>query len=178
MDSLRLAEEISRESVKKGVETDVLIEVNAAGEESKFGVSPEEVLSLVTAVSELPAVHIKGLMTIAPYTENPEENRKYFSLLKQLSVDITRKNVDNVSMSVLSMGMTNDYEVAVEEGATYVRVGTGIFGLRSLAVQLRTVRLILNKESFIIWELWTKNRYTYRAERWKRMTDTMTMILR
>ena len=120
VDSLRLAEEISRESVKKGVETDVLIEVNAAGEESKFGVSPEEVLSLVTAVSELPAVHIKGLMTIAPYTENPEENRKYFSLLK------------HVSMSVLSMGMTNDYEVAVEEGATYVRVGTGIFGLRSL----------------------------------------------
>ena len=132
VDSLRLAEEISRESVKKGVETDVLIEVNAAGEESKFGVSPEEVLSLVTAVSELPAVHIKGLMTIAPYTENPEETRTYFSLLKQLSVDITRKNVDNVSMSVLSMGMTNDYEVAVEEGATYVRVGTGIFGLRSL----------------------------------------------
>ena len=132
VDSLRLAEEISRESVKKSVETDILIEVNAAGEESKFGAAPEETLALVEAISRLPAVHIKGLMTIAPYTENPEENRKYFRALKQLSVDITRKNVDNVSMSVLSMGMTNDYEVAVEEGATYVRVGTGIFGLRSL----------------------------------------------
>lgn len=131
VDSLRLAEEISRESVKKSVETDILIEVNAAGEESKFGAAPEETLALVEAISRLPAVHIKGLMTIAPYTENPEENRKYFRALKQLSVDITRKNVDNVSMSVLSMGMTNDFGVAVEEGATYVRVGTGIFGLRS-----------------------------------------------
>ena len=87
---------------------------------------------MVREISVLPNITIKGLMTVAPAVENPEENRKYFSLLKQLSVDITRKNVDNVSMSVLSMGMTNDYEVAVEEGATYVRVGTGIFGLRSL----------------------------------------------
>lgn len=78
VDSLRLAEEISRESVKKSVETDILIEVNAAGEESKFGAAPEETLALVEAISRLPAVHIKGLMTIAPYTENPEENRKYF----------------------------------------------------------------------------------------------------
>ena len=79
----------------------------------------------------MPAVHIKGLMTIAPFVENPEENRVFFHKLKQLSVDIMQKNIDNVSMNILSMGMTGDYQVAVEEGATYVRVGTGIFGERN-----------------------------------------------
>ena len=73
-------------------------------------------------------------MTIAPYVENPEENRKYFARLKQLSVDISKKNIDNVSMNVLSMGMTGDYAVAIEEGASYVRVGTGIFGERQYAI--------------------------------------------
>lgn len=133
VDSLRLAEEISREAGKKNTEVDILVEVNVAGEESKFGTGLEEAVSLVEGIAVLPHIHIKGLMTIAPYTENPEENRKYFRQLKQLSVDITRKNVDNVSMNVLSMGMTNDYQVAVEEGSTYVRVGTGIFGMRSLS---------------------------------------------
>ena len=134
VDSLRLAEEISREAVKKQTEVDILVEVNMAEEESKFGVSEKEAPALVEEISKLPAIHIKGLMTIAPYVENAEENRKYFQRLKQLSVDIAQKNIDNVSMNVLSMGMTGDYGVAVEEGATYVRVGTGIFGERDYSV--------------------------------------------
>lgn len=130
VDSLRLAEEISREAVKQGTTVNILLEVNVAGEESKFGAALEETAGLVLSVSKLPGIHICGLMTIAPYVENAEENRQYFRKLKQLSVDIERKNIDNVNMDVLSMGMTGDYSVAVEEGATYVRVGTGIFGER------------------------------------------------
>ena len=130
VDSLRLAEEISKEAVKKQVEVKILVEVNVAMEESKFGTTTSEALSLVEAISTLPGIHIQGLMTIAPYVEKEEENRIIFQKLKQLSVDITAKNIDNISMNVLSMGMTGDYRVAVEEGATYVRVGTGIFGER------------------------------------------------
>lgn len=130
VDSVRLAEEISREASKRGIEVSVLIEVNAAGEESKFGVSVRDTLPLVEEIAALPGIHIKGLMTIAPYVENSEENRPYFEIMKQLAVDISRKNIDNVSMNVLSMGMTGDYITAVEEGSTLVRVGTGIFGER------------------------------------------------
>ncbi len=131
VDSFRLAEEISRESVKRQVVTSVLVEVNVAKEESKFGIrSLSEAAALVEQIAVLPGIAVKGLMTIAPYVENAEENREYFQALKQLSVDIIQKNIDNVSMDVLSMGMTGDYEVAVSEGATYVRVGTGIFGER------------------------------------------------
>ena len=130
VDSLRLAEEISKEAVKKNVTVDILVEVNVAEEETKFGSTMEEALELVSQIAVLRGIRVKGLMTIAPFVEKPEENRKYFSKLKQLAVDIERKNIDNVSMRVLSMGMTGDYEVAVEEGASYVRVGTGIFGER------------------------------------------------
>lgn len=130
VDSLRLAEEISREAVKKQVTVQILIEVNVAQEESKFGLKTEETEELVKAVSKLPGICVKGLMTIAPYVEKAEENRQYFQKLKQLSVDIMRKNIDNVAMDFLSMGMSGDYRVAVEEGATYVRVGTYIFGER------------------------------------------------
>ena len=130
VDSLRLAEEISKESVKHQVETNILLEINVAEEESKFGASVEETVALVKEIAKLPAVHICGLMTIAPFVENGEENRQYFRKLKQLSVDIESKNIDNVSMAVLSMGMTGDYSVAIEEGATCIRVGTGIFGER------------------------------------------------
>ena len=133
VDSLRLAEEISRQSVKKGVVTDILIEINCAEEESKFGVSFQEAEPLIRQIAQLPAVLVKGLMTVAPNTDDPEENRKYFRQMRQLSVDIARKNIDNVSMDVLSMGMTNDYMTAVEEGSSCVRVGTGIFGMRRLA---------------------------------------------
>ncbi len=134
VDSLRLAETISEEGVKKGVTVPVLIEVNVAGEESKFGVTPEETEALVREIAKLPAIRVRGLMTIAPYVENPEDNRVHFSRLKELSVDIGKKNIDNVSMNVLSMGMTGDYQVAIEEGATMVRVGTGIFGERNYKI--------------------------------------------
>lgn len=134
VDSLRLAEEISREALKKGIQANILIEVNVAEEKSKFGVSVEDTESLVRKAALLPNICIKGLMTIAPYVENPEENRLIFRTLKKLAVDIKKKNIDNVSMDVLSMGMTGDYEVAIEEGATMVRVGTGIFGERDYAL--------------------------------------------
>lgn len=131
VDSLRLAEEISKEAVKRQLEVNILLEVNIAGEESKFGITPEDLIPLTEEIAKLPGIHIKGLMTVPPYVENPEENRRYFRALRQLCVDITRKNIDNVSMDVLSMGMTGDYEVAVQEGASYIRVGTGIFGERN-----------------------------------------------
>ena len=130
VDSLRLAQEISAQSVKHGVETDILIEVNIAGEETKFGTDREEAVQLVEEAAKLPNIHIRGLMTIAPYVDDPEDNRTYFREIKKLSVDIEQKNIDNVSMEILSMGMTGDYTVAIEEGATMVRVGTGIFGAR------------------------------------------------
>ena len=130
VDSLRLAETIENEAAKHNVTVPILIEVNVAQEESKFGLKTEEVLSLVESVAALPHINIKGLMTIAPYVEDPEENRGIFRQLKKLSVDIAAKNINNVNMSVLSMGMTGDYQVAVQEGATMVRVGTGIFGER------------------------------------------------
>jgi len=130
VDSLRLAEQISSEAKKKGLVCDILLEVNVANEETKFGISVDECLDLVEKIALLEGVHIKGLMTVAPYVVDPEENREIFRKLRKLSVDIKSKNIDNVSMEVLSMGMTNDYEVAIEEGATLVRVGSGIFGER------------------------------------------------
>lgn len=134
VDSLRLAEEISKEALKKNVTVSVLIEVNVAGEETKFGVAPSEVEELLRQVAVLPGIVVKGLMTIAPFVDNPEDNRRYFAALKQLSVDIAKKNIDNITMNVLSMGMTGDYTVAIEEGASFVRVGTGIFGERQYVI--------------------------------------------
>ena len=135
VDSLRLAEEISKEAVKRGIIVNILIEVNVAGEESKFGVTPEDTPGLVQEISHLPGILVRGLMTIAPFVENAEDNRIFFSALKKLYVDITNKNIDNVRIDYLSMGMTGDYEVAIEEGASFVRVGTGIFGERSYQVE-------------------------------------------
>ena len=131
VDSIRLAEQIEKEFAKHNQVCDILVEVNMAQEESKFGITSEETEQLVREIAKFPHIRIKGLMTIAPYTDNPESNRVYFRNMKKLSVDIENKNIDNVSMSVLSMGMTGDYQVAVEEGATLVRVGTGIFGERN-----------------------------------------------
>ena len=128
VDSFNLAKTIEKEAVKRNVTANILIEVNVAEEETKFGVRCEEVLPLIEQIKDLPHVKVKGLMTIAPFVENPEDNRVYFRTLRDLSLDIASKNID---MSVLSMGMTNDYVVAVEEGATLVRVGTGIFGARN-----------------------------------------------
>jgi len=130
VDSIRLAQEISKEAQKHQITANILIEVNIAQEETKFGIRQEETIAMVKEIAALPNICIKGLMTIAPYVVDSEENRLYFRKIKQLSVDITNKNIDNVSMEILSMGMTGDYTVAIEEGATMVRVGTGIFGER------------------------------------------------
>lgn len=130
VDSYRLAKQIDSEASKIDRDISVLIEVNIAEEESKFGIKASELDELVGLMSQLKHIKVKGLMTIAPFVENPEENRIHFRNLKQLSVDIKSKNIDNVSMNILSMGMTNDYEVAIEEGATHIRIGTGIFGER------------------------------------------------
>ncbi len=139
VDSLRLAEQIEEEAAKKNLISEILIEVNVAGEDTKFGVSCEEVNTLILEIIKLPHIRVRGLMTIAPYVENPEKNRKYFKKLRELYVDIKTKNTDNNcnrnnlntdTFDILSMGMTGDYEVAIEEGATMVRIGTGIFGER------------------------------------------------
>ena len=131
VDSIKLAKEISKEAVKKNVTVKVLLEVNVAEEETKFGLLTEEVPDFYKEVIDLPGLKMCGLMTIAPYVENSEENRQHFVNLKQLMVDIESEKTDNISVGELSMGMTGDYEVAIEEGATYVRVGTGIFGERN-----------------------------------------------
>ena len=134
VDSVKLATEISRQAIKKNVNMPILIEVNIAGEESKFGVRPENTEELIRQISNLPGIIVKGLMTVAPFVENAEENRAYFSALRQLLVDINAKNIDNVNMDCLSMGMSGDYMIAIEEGATFVRVGTSIFGHRQYTV--------------------------------------------
>lgn len=134
VDSLNLAETIEKEAAKHDLIADILVEVNVAEEESKFGMKMEEVIPFVEKVSAFPHVRVRGLMTIAPFVEDPEENRSIFADLHKLYIDIKKKNHDNDTVSVLSMGMTNDYEVAIEEGATMVRVGTGIFGARNYVV--------------------------------------------
>jgi len=139
VDSLKLAEEISKRAVAAGVVMPVLIEINIGDEESKFGITFDTAVDFLSETVDLPGIKVKGFMCIAPYTENAEENRIYFKKLKQLYVDITTKNIDNRivgidDISILSMGMTGDYEVAVEEGATHIRVGTGIFGARDYTV--------------------------------------------
>ena len=132
VDSVKLAQAIDKEAVKHNVkEVPILIQVNFAHEDTKFGLDPKDVEDVIKEISKLEHVKIKGLMQIAPFVDDPEDNRKYFRAMKQLSVDINNKNFDNVDMSILSMGMTNDYEIAVEEGATMVRVGTAIFGERN-----------------------------------------------
>ncbi|MBS1317930.1 MAG: YggS family pyridoxal phosphate-dependent enzyme, partial [Lachnospiraceae bacterium] len=131
VDSIRLAQAIDQEAEKKGIIMPVLVEVNVAEEESKFGVTVADCEEFIRSIAKLEHISVQGLMTIAPFVENAEDNRKYFAKLRELSVDIEAKNIDNVSMCNLSMGMTGDYQVAIEEGATMVRVGTGIFGHRN-----------------------------------------------
>ena len=131
VDSVKLAQVIEKEAEKKNCIASILIEVNVAGEESKFGLKVDEVIPFIEKIASFKHIRVCGLMTIAPFVENPEDNRPIFKNLHKLSVDIKNKNIDNVNVSILSMGMTNDYEVAIEEGATMVRVGTGIFGARN-----------------------------------------------
>ena len=130
VDSIKLAQVISKEACKKNVIANILIEVNVAKEDSKFGIDISEVEEFIRKVTVLPNIKIRGLMTIAPFVSDKEQNRIHFRKLYKEFIDINSKNIDNVNMDVLSMGMTNDYEVAIEEGATIVRVGTGIFGTR------------------------------------------------
>ena len=130
VDSIRLAEAIEKEAAKRERTVRILAEVNVAEEESKFGIRMDEAIPFIEKIAGYPHIQVCGLMTIAPFVENPEENRPIFKNLHKLSVDIAGKNIDNVNVNILSMGMTNDYEVAIEEGATMVRVGTGIFGAR------------------------------------------------
>ena len=131
VDSVRLAKEIQSEALKKNVIVNILVQVNVASEESKFGLDTSETEEIVRTIASMSNIRIKGLMTIAPFVDEGEENREIFKKLKQLSVDIDGKNIDNVCMNVLSMGMSGDYTVAIEEGATMVRVGTSIFGERN-----------------------------------------------
>ncbi|PKM55275.1 MAG: YggS family pyridoxal phosphate-dependent enzyme [Firmicutes bacterium HGW-Firmicutes-3] len=131
VDSYRLAETISKEAKKKNVLAHILIQVNVAEEDSKYGLETAAVMDMVKSIHQLEHIKIEGLMTIAPFVENAEENRPIFKALYQLSVDIKEQNLDNVSMDVLSMGMTNDFIVAIEEGATMIRIGTALFGDRN-----------------------------------------------
>ena len=134
VDSIRLAEAISKEAVAQNITVSILLEVNVAGEDTKYGFTLEETPHILTEIAAMPGLFIRGLMTSAPFVDDPEENRQYFKQLKDLCVDLKAKNIDNTSMDFLSMGMTNDYEVAIEEGATHVRVGTAIFGERYYSI--------------------------------------------
>lgn len=131
VDSYKLAEMISKEATKHNLCMKILLEVNVACEETKFGFTSNNLIEEAIKISSLPNIQICGLMTSAPYVENPEENSQYFVELKGLLLDMAAKLNDNVNINVLSMGMTNDYPVAVREGATYIRVGTAIFGERN-----------------------------------------------
>ena len=134
VDSLHLAQAISKEAVKKNVTAKILLEVNVGEEESKFGVTFEQCRDFCEEVQKLPGLEVCGLMAIAPYVENPEDNRQYFVNLRQLSVDLFGKKIHNDSSVELSMGMSGDYTVALTEGATMIRVGTSIFGERNYSV--------------------------------------------
>jgi len=130
VDSLRLAKTINLEASKQKRQVAILLQVNIAEEESKYGFKKEEVESVIRELVSYQHIQIKGLMTLAPFVDNPENNRFVFKQLRELMVDINRKNIDNISMCVLSMGMTNDYQIAIEEGATMIRIGTALFGKR------------------------------------------------
>lgn len=128
--SVKLAREIGKESVKRGLNTAVLLEVNLAGEESKSGFTPQELLESLPEIAKIQGITVRGLMAIPPICENNEKNRPYFKELHKLFVDIGTKKIDNIYMEHLSMGMSDDFETAIEEGATIIRVGTALFGRR------------------------------------------------
>lgn len=131
VDNVKLADEIEKQAAKHDLVMDVLVEVNMAGEDTKFGLAPADVIPFVKEISVNKHMNIRGLMTIAPFTDEPESNRVYFKGLRELKDEINALGIAGVKMDTLSMGMTGDYEVAIEEGATFVRVGTGIFGERN-----------------------------------------------
>lgn len=130
VDSLSLAKEIDKSGEKHGRVMDILVQVNISGEETKFGAEASETIKLIKEMAGYEHISIKGLMTMPPFFGNPEEARPYFAKLRELRDEIEKEGIERVSMKELSMGMSGDYEVAVEEGATMVRVGTAIFGER------------------------------------------------
>lgn len=134
LDNLKLAAEIEKQAERNNLIMDVLCEVNMAGEDTKFGLAPEQVEDFLNRVADMKHMRVKGLMTIAPYTEDPESNRIYFRKLKELMIRMNDRKILSEAMDTLSMGMTGDYETAIEEGATFVRVGTGIFGARGYII--------------------------------------------
>lgn len=131
VDSLDLVKEINSRAAKMNKSMDILLQVNVSGEETKFGISPDEVYEFINSMPGYRNISLRGLMTIAPYAQDPEEIRPIFRKLYNIYIDIKSEKIDNVSMDYLSMGMSNDFEVAIEEGANIVRVGTGIFGKRN-----------------------------------------------
>ena len=131
VDSIKLAREISKQAVKRGIVMNILLEVNIGGEESKWGFKPNDVEMAVREISQLEGIKICGLMTIPPICESEDEVRKYFRKMNKLFIDIGTKKIDNSSMTILSMGMSDDFDIAIEEGANLVRVGTALFGKRN-----------------------------------------------
>ena len=131
LDSLKLLDAVDFEAMKQKITVEGLLEVNVAEEESKFGFHPSELWELLTRLRQYKNLKIRGRMTVAPFTTNPEDNREIFRNMKEISIDTKWNTLDNISMDILSMGMTGDYSVALEEGATMVRVGTGLFGARA-----------------------------------------------
>ena len=130
VDSLKLAKEISKQAVKNDKIMEILLEINIGGEDSKWGFDAENIINNIKEIATLPNIKIKGLMAIPPICEESEENRKYFKKMKKLFVDIRDENIDNVDMDILSMGMSDDFDIAVEEGANLIRLGTALFGRR------------------------------------------------
>lgn len=131
VDSLKLCTEIDRQASLKGIAQDILLEVNISGEESKYGFTAESLPENISEISKLGNIKVKGLMTIPPFSENPEDSRQYYSSLRDLINNLNSRKIRGIEMTELSMGMSSDYEVAIEEGATMVRVGTLIFGGRT-----------------------------------------------
>ena len=131
VDSLRLAAAISKRSLELGLITPVLVEVNIGGEEAKSGVAPNELERLLCEISPLEGIRVQGLMTIPPILQKESEKREIFSKMYQLFVDIGAKNIDNIGMQILSMGMSDDYREAILEGSTMVRIGSALFGKRN-----------------------------------------------
>jgi len=130
VDRLNLAQEIQKRAEAVGRVMDILVQVNISGEDTKAGISPEELVPFLKSIADFPNIRVKGLMTIAPFASDPEDIRWVFRKLKNISIDIARENIDNIDMQYLSMGMSNDFEVAIEEGANIVRIGSSIFGER------------------------------------------------
>ena len=131
VDSFKLAKEVSDQSIKRNVSTDILVEVNIGGEKSKSGIAPENLVELLYQIAELPSIKVCGLMTIPPICENKQKICRYFENMRKLFLDISAKKIDNISMNVLSMGMSDDYMEAIREGATMVRIGSALFGARN-----------------------------------------------